>query len=268
MSAPNITETARTPSSCSKIFECRCGRLCEVEVLSECGLSLISEGKGRDLVFLHGYQSSKESFYWQIKYFSAYFRVTAFDMWGFGKSPPLTEPWDTSGYAEHVVAFLRERRIEKADVIAHSFGGRVALRILSGYPDLFGRAVLTGCAGVPSKRGFSYRFKVRAYRAAKKIAPRWAEKKFGSPEYRTLSPVMRESYKKIVNEDVIPCLGRIRAPVLYVFGEKDTATPLWMGQVLRDHTRGSELVVLRGGSHFCFCEQPDAFNAVAHEFLR
>ena len=79
---------------------------------------------------------------------------------------------------------------------------------------------------------------------------------------------MRESYKKIVNEDVIPCLGRIRAPVLYVFGEKDTATPLWMGQVLRDHTRGSELVVLRGGSHFCFCEQPDAFNAVAHEFLR
>ena len=69
-------------------------------------------------------------------------------------------------------------------------------------PALFDRALLAGCAGIPPKRGLSYKCKVRAYRIAKKFAPRFAEKKFGSPEYRTLSPVMRESYKKIVNEEI------------------------------------------------------------------
>lgn len=56
--------------------------------MSESEVSLIQEGAGEDLVLLHGYLSCKESFYWQIKYFSKYFRVTAFDFWGFGKSPP------------------------------------------------------------------------------------------------------------------------------------------------------------------------------------
>ena len=44
-------------------------------------------------MFLHGYLSSKESFYRQIEYFSRFYRVTAVDFIGFGKSAPLTEPF-------------------------------------------------------------------------------------------------------------------------------------------------------------------------------
>ena len=129
-------------------------------------------------------------------------------------------------------------------------------------------ALLTGCAGVPPKRGLRYRLRVKTYRFVRKIAPRYAEKKFGSAEYRSLSPVMKESFKKIVGEDLTPLLPRIRVPVLYVFGEKDTATPLWMARVLREKTPHSELVVMRGCTHFCFCEKWEEFNAVAREFFR
>lgn len=259
-------------SSCQKISDGRRGKrfLQEGRAILFEGkeVSVLREGEGEDLVFFHGYLASKESFAWQTKYFSRFYRVTAFDFIGFGASAPLEEPWSVGDYAAHTARLLSSLGIRSARLVAHSFGGRVALKILSGRPEFFKKALLAGCAGIPPERGFSYRAKVRAYRIAKKFAPRFAEKRFGSPEYRTLPPVMRESYKKIVNEDLTPCLGGIKAEVLYVFGEKDTATPLSMAEKLCAGTAGSALVVLPGLGHFCFTEDPARFNAVAREFFR
>ena len=55
--------------------------------------------------------------------------------------------------------------------------------------------------------------------------------------------------------------------MLYVFGERDTATPPYMARALHAGTAGSGLIFLRGCTHFCFCEQPARFNAVALEFF-
>lgn len=232
------------------------------------GISYTQQGQGEDLVFLHGYLACKESFAYQSAYFSRFYRVTLFDFRGMGESAPLCEPFSVDDYAAETRRFLQALGIERARLVAHSFGGRVALKLLASSPSLFERALLTGCAGISPRRGFSYTLRVKAYRAVRKFAPRFAEKRFGSPEYRTLSPVMRESYKKIVNEDLTPCLGRIRVPVLYVFGDKDTATPPYMAEILHKNTPSSGLVYMQGCSHFCFCERPDQFNAVAREFLR
>lgn len=226
------------------------------------------EGDGPDLVLLHGYLSCKESFYFQIKYFSKYYRVTAFDFRGMGHSAPLEEAWSVGDYAAETRRLLCGLGIRSARLAAHSFGGRVALKLLAEEPGLFSRALLTGCAGVPPRRGPRYRAKVRAYRIVKKFAPRYAEKKFGSAEYRSLSPVMRESFKKIVNEDLTPLLARIAVPTLYVFGDKDASTPPYMARTLHENTPGSGLVFMKGCSHFCFCEKPEEFNAVAREFFR
>ena len=100
----------------------------------------------------------------------------------------------------------------------------------------------------------------------RRVAPRFAARRFGSAEYRSLPPVMRESFKKIVNEDLTPLLPRIRVPVLYVFGKEDAVTPPYMAERLTAETPGAQLVWLPG-THFCFCEHPQAFNAVTEEFL-
>ena len=229
-------------------------------------VSLLQKGEGEPLVFLHGYLSSKESFYYQIERFSRRFRVTAFDFWGMGKSAALPQPWSVGDYAAHTLALLRELGIDRARLIAHSFGGRVALKLLASEENPFSRALLTGCAGVPPHRGAAYRAKVAAYRAVRRVAPRFASRRFGSAEYRSLPPVMSESFKKIVNEDLTPLLPRIRVPVLYVFGKEDAVTPPYMAERLVTETPGAQLVWLPG-THFCFCEHPQAFNAVAEEFL-
>ena len=197
-------------------------------------------------MFLHGWGACKECFYYQTAYFCRYYRVIAFDFPNFGKSGAAPAAWGVGEYAAFTSRLLRARGVCGARLCAHSFGGRVALKLLAEEPDLFSKALLTGCAGVP---------------------PRFAERNFGSEEYKKLSPVMRESYKKIVNEDLTPCLARIRVPVLYVFGKRDAATPPYMAEILYKNTPQAGLVWLVG-THFCFSEQPAAFNAAAREFFR
>ena len=216
-------------------------------------------------MFLHGYLSSKESFYPQINYFSRRFRVTAPDLPGFGGSDRIPAAWSVGEYADWLEGFLKERGIAFPCVIAHSFGGRVALKCLAR--GLIDRAVLTGCAGIVRRRTLSYHLKVKSYRLVKKFAPRFAEAKFGSAEYRSLSPLMRESYKKIVNEDLREEAKRIARPVLYLNGERDRETPLSSVKILHECTAGSRLAVLKGCGHFAHLEEPLLFNLAAEEFL-
>ena len=216
-------------------------------------------------MFLHGYLSSKESFYPQINYFSRRFRVTAPDLPGFGGSELIPAAWSVGEYADWLEGFLKERGIAFPCVIAHSFGGRVALKCLAR--GLIDRAVLTGCAGIVKRRTLSYHLKVKSYRLVRKFAPRFAEAKFGSAEYRSLSPLMRESYKKIVNEDLREEAKRIARPVLYLNGERDKETPLSSVKILHECTAGSQLAVLKGCGHFAHLEEPLLFDLAAEEFL-
>ena len=216
-------------------------------------------------MFLHGYLSSKESFYPQISYFSRHFRVTAPDLPGFGGSELIPAAWSVGEYADWLEGFLKERGIVFPCVIAHSFGGRVAIKCLAR--GLIDRAVLTGCAGIVRRRTLSYHLKVKSYRLVRKFAPRFAEAKFGSAEYRSLSPLMRESYKKIVNEDLREEAKRIARPVLYLNGERDRETPLSSVKILHECTAGSQLAVLKGCGHFAHLEEPLLFDLAAEEFL-
>ena len=228
-------------------------------------IAYLRRGEGKDLVFLHGYLSCKESFYPQIAYFSRHFRVTAPDFPGFGKSDRIPAAWSVGDYADWLEGFFKEQGIVFPYVIAHSFGGRVALKCLAR--GLIDRAVLTGCAGIVKKRTMAYRIRVGGYRLVKRVSPRFAEAHFGSREYRSLSPLMRESYKKIVNEDLREEAGRIARPVLYLYGERDKETPLSSGRILHECTAGSKLAVFKGCGHFAHLEEPLMFNLAAEEFL-
>ena len=219
-------------------------------------------------MFFHGYLASKECFTFQTEYFSRFYRVTAFDFRGFGQSAPLPAAWSVGDYAADTARFLDGMGIRRARLIAHSFGGRVAIKLLAARQDLFSKALLVGCAGVLPRRGLSYRLKVRAYRAVKTFAPRFAEKKFGSREYRALPPLMRESYKKIVNEDLRADAARIARPVLFINGAEDEETPLSSIRIYLSCVKESRLFCMEGCGHFAHLENPLAFNAAAEEFLR
>lgn len=109
--------------------------------------------------------------------------------------------------------------------------------------------------------------RVKAYRRVKRLFPKFAERHYGSKEYRTLPPVMRESYKKIVNEDLRGFAAQIKNRTLLIYGDKDTVTPPQEeGQTFNRLICGSQLKIIDGG-HFCFSENCSAFNKIIYEFL-
>lgn len=218
------------------------------------------------MVFLHGYLSSKEAFTAQIEYFSKFYRVTAFDFLGFGGSRCLTSAFSVSDYAAWTKEVLTRLNVEKPHVIAHSFGCRVAVKLAAEDNGFFDKILLTGPAGIIMKRGLAYHVKVKSYRLVKKLAPAFAERKFGSAEYRSLSPIMKDSYKKIVNEDLREDARKIENPVLIVEGEEDTTTPLAEAKIYLENLQNGRLQSMQGG-HFAFAEHPLVFNLIAEGFL-
>lgn len=215
---------------------------------------------------MHGYLSSKEAFTAQIAYFSRFYRVTAIDFLGFGESEPLESAFSVGDYAEWLQKILLALGVKKPHIIAHSFGCRVAIKAAADAPEAFDKILLTGPAGVIIKRGFSYRMKVKTYRFVKKFAPKFAEKRFGSAEYRSLSPIMKESYKKIVNEDLRDCARRVQNEVLLVEGTKDGVTTQAEAEVYLACFPRGRLKNIEGG-HFAFAENPVVFNLIAEEFF-
>ncbi len=229
-------------------------------------LSYLQRGEGRDLVMLHGYLASKETFLPQIEYFSRFYRVTALDFAGMGWADALTKPFSVGDYADWTLDALASLKIKFPLLLTHSFGGRVAIKLLSR-GDYFDRAALIGCAGIVKKRGLSYHLRVKAYRAVRKIAPKYAERHFGSKEYRTLSPVMRESFKRIVNEDLREDAAKITRPVLFINGTRDRETPISSVEILHAAVKGSKLVTVENGGHFVHLEDPLAVQLAVEEFF-
>lgn len=163
--------------------------------------------------------------------------------------------------------FIKKSKLSRPHIIAHSFGARVALKYLSERPEAAEKLIITGGAGLVKPRSPEYMRRVKAYRRIKKLFPKFAERHFGSSEYRTLPPLMRESYKKIVNEDLKACAEKIQNRTLLIYGREDTVTPYAEeGETFNRLIKGSRLEIMDGG-HFCFSENYDKFNKSVYQFL-
>ena len=193
--------------------------------------------------------------------------MTAPDIVGFGKSSPIERPYSVDDYCDWLENFIAKSKIKSPHILAHSFGARVAFKYLGGRGGSADKLIITGGAGIVKPRSPRYMRQVKRYRRVKKLFPKFAEKHFGSREYRTLSPLMKESYKLIVNEDLRSCAMNIKNKTLLLYGRDDTVTPAHEeGEIFKNTIVGSRLEILDGG-HFCFSEHPDEFNRKIYKFL-
>ena len=193
--------------------------------------------------------------------------MTAPDIPGFGKSSPLDKAYSVDDYCNFLEEFINKSRLKSPHILAHSFGARIAIKYLGGRGGIADKLIITGGAGIVKPRSPRYMRRVKAYRRVKKLFPKFAEKHFGSKEYRTLSPLMKESYKLIVNEDLRSCAENIKNKTLLIYGRDDTVTPAGEeGEIFKSLIAGSRLSIMDGG-HFCFSEHPEKFNQTIYKFL-
>ena len=105
-------------------------------------------GRGRPVIFLHGWVGSWRYWISSMQVASTSFRAYALDLWGFGGTAHQTrqpELYSLRSQTALVNSFLNEMGIGKIALVGHGWGALVALDFTSTYPDLVDRVMVTNC---------------------------------------------------------------------------------------------------------------------------
>jgi pimeloyl-ACP methyl ester carboxylesterase len=190
----------------------------------------------------------------------------ALDLPGFGATPPPPEAWGSAEYAAAVAPVLAELEVPTV-VVGHSFGGRVAVHLAAAQPGLVKALVLTGVPLVRQAAG-SRRPPLR-YRVGRALYGRGLvgedrmetlRQRYGSPDYRAATGVMRQVLVRTVNETYDDQLRALRCPVELVWGDDDTEVPVSVAETAARLLARPNLTVCRGAGHLVPLTAPDALR--------
>lgn len=232
-------------------------------------------GKGHDLIMLHGWGLNSSTFWPTVDFLKDNLTLWILDLPGFGRSDKPGKTFDTNDYAEIVADFIKVNKIKKPSILGHSFGGKIAIRLTSTYPNLVDKLILVGASGI--KRVPSFR-RVLIYPAAKIIhhlvpdifnLKTIIRKKF----YRKIESdyenagLMKDTLLKTIQEDLTEQLKKIKNETLIIWGEEDKAVPLRYGKKMYQLIENSRLVVIEGKGHFLHVHDPERFSTYVKDFV-
>ena len=215
------------------------------------------KGKGEPLILLHGNGEDSSYFKGQIDAFAVFYHVYALDTRGHGSTPRGKMPFTIRQFADDLLMFMDEHKIEKANIIGFSDGGNIAMVFAIHYPDRVNKLVLNGAnlnaGGV--KRATQIPIEI-GYRIARFFSGK-SESAYRNAEMLGL----------MVNDPNVEPeeLRRITAKTLVIAGTRD--------MIKEDHTKliaenipDSELAIIEG-DHFIASKRPKEFNDVVLGFL-
>jgi pimeloyl-ACP methyl ester carboxylesterase len=141
------------------------------------GFSIIDAGEGPPVLMLHGLGGTKASFLPSIAALAPSFRTVAVDLLGSGDSDkPLGASYSPEFQARAVEQLLDALELERAHIVGHSMGARVALELGFAHPDRTDGLVLMtpAMAWLRERRWAPYLRWVRPELGLLQIAPRAA----------------------------------------------------------------------------------------------
>ncbi|HTB50031.1 MAG TPA: alpha/beta fold hydrolase [Solirubrobacteraceae bacterium] len=233
-------------------------------------------GSGTAVLVLHGWGASIEAVYPIVAGLAPVARVYALDLPGHGQSELPPEPWGVAEYQAFVAAFMDGLAIERAAIVGHSNGGRIAIRMAATEPGRAARLVLVDSAGIRPKRRLRYYRRVGMAKVGKYAARylgtpgEWLRTRIvsrvASADYAAAGP-MRPTLVRLVNSDLREYLPLISVPVLLVWGADDADTPVADARLMEKLIPDAGLVVLEGAGHYSYIDQEARFSRIVSHFL-
>lgn len=212
------------------------------------------------------------------------YQVLLIDFPGHGNSGRPPETWGVPDFALCVEELLSKQNFSPCNVIAHSFGCRIATWLAAYRSSLFQKLIFTGGAGIRPKPSEESAKRTARYKKLKKycdtigripligaagsIFEKKLRQKYGSRDYNALDDEMRKTFVQVINLDLSDLYEKFISSTLLIWGDSDTETPLWMGEEMEKRIPDAGLVVFEGGSHFAYLEQLPRFVTICRHFLK
>lgn len=253
---------------------------------------LKSGDQGPVVILVHGVGGAAR--YWapQLDALSDRWRLFAWDIPGYGSSPPLDRMTFASlsrRLLEVIVSILGDHAGNggKVTLVGHSLGGMIAQDFAASHPELIDRLVLSGTSPAFGRPDGDWQKQFLAQRLGPldrgrtmtDLAASLVEGLVGDdPDpagvdlavscMGAVSPrVYRQSMECLVTFDRREALARIAAPTLLIAGEKDANAPAEMMRKMAAKIGGSRFAVIGGAGHLASVERPRDFNALVRCFL-
>lgn len=250
----------------------------------------VEAGQGEPVLLIHGLGGSTFSFRHVIPELAQHRRVLAFDLRGFGYSQQDGEgDFSLTGQAELTARLLDALGIDRADVVGHSMGGAIAMRLAAGHAGRVSRLVLVDSATNRERRGRRLGALLRPlmpvlslltlhnrrfYRRALLTAvhdPAFVTDEIVDTYFR---PTRMKGHASAmarlgagVRRDPPLAPEQVTQPTLILWGEHDRWIPVEHGEELHEAIAGSELVLVPSAGHLPLEEQPAFCNRELVRFL-
>lgn len=236
-------------------------------------------GDGHPVLALHGWGGAIKSFLPVAQALAPHgFQVHLLDLPGFGTSALPPQTWGVADYVHFVLAYLNTNQLSRVDVLGHSFGGRISLMLAADHPERVHKMVLANAAGLRTPptltqslrqvvaRGMRHALDMVGMSQLRAQLQEQYNQRFASEDYLSAGP-LRETFLRVIEQDLSDYAARIQAPTVLVWGDHDQDTPLWQGRRLEQIIPDAGLIVFRGAGHFSYLERLDDFVRITNHFL-
>lgn len=199
-------------------------------------------------------------------------KVLAPDLPGFGENSVPEKSWSINEYIDWVRRYIDSNFSEPFVLLGHSFGGGLAIKSAGEFPDKIKKLILVG-AKIRRHKTIEYYigmflgklgvlvFSIPWLSFLRPFGQRILYKLIGTSDYYALeikkAVTMKETFKKIVGEDLTPFLRKIKIPTLIIWGEKDKVTPPKDAYLINKEIAGSRLEFIKGQGHVPHMETPE-----------
>jgi 2-hydroxy-6-oxonona-2,4-dienedioate hydrolase len=261
---------------------------------------VIEKGEGQEVIFLHGGGpgcTAWSDFAVVSELFAEHYRCLMPDILQYGKSdkPIITGPmWDFHSHS--ITQLMDTLEIDKADFVCNSWGGTIALKLASRYPNRVRSLTITGSmpvfygplAPLPenSRRGRNARDR---YYGGEGPTPEKMRELMATLEWYDVDKVPEETvrirYEQSLDKDEMELaaksdnprgdwqdltseLADVACPTLFCWGLHDAfLTPDYPMMLARMVQRG-QLHVLDASSHHLQEERPEHYFSIVQGFLQ
>jgi 3-oxoadipate enol-lactonase len=235
---------------------------------------------------MHGVGGDHASWRPQLLHFASRYRCLAWDMPGYGASPPPAE-MTFPALAEALLRLLDSLRLPKVHLVGQSLGGMVAQEFAAAHQDRLHSLVLVATSPAFGKADKNWQQKFlddrigaldRGMTMAELARANVARVIGRDPDPRGVAiatactaniPVesYRQAVRMLLGFDRRAELARIAVPTLAIAGEVDTVAPAPMMQTMAAKIPGARFLTVPGAGHLINLERPVAFNAALESFL-
>ena len=239
------------------------------------------------LVFLHGIGGAARGWRVQLEAFSRRYRTIAWDMPGYGGSPPLASV-SIATLADALQDFLRQIGAKKPILVGHSIGGMIVQQLLVQSPHIPAAVVLAQTSPAFGKPDGDWQKEFIGARLGPldrgetmvSLAPSLVRELVGDdPDVRgmelardCMAAVPEATYRAtmlaLLGFDQRSALKNIAVPTLVLSGSKDKNAPAPMMAKMASYIPSATYVELEGVGHLVNLERPATFDAALDSFLK